>query len=134
VKTVSKQVGDRQHRFKNRTTLKGPRNDDSLLLAHGANGDWTPNDLRRTGATMMQVLGIMPGVVDRCQNHVLKGSRVRRHYLTHSYNAENRHAWARLGAAIEDILEAPPTAGRARKSGPDVFRAKVIAPESALPA
>jgi integrase len=106
VKTVSKQVGDRQHRFKDRKSLKGRRNDDSLVLAQGVNGDWTPNDMRRTGATMMQALGITPEVVDRCQNHVLKGSRVRRHYLTHPYNVEKRAAWAQLGAAIEAILEA----------------------------
>jgi hypothetical protein len=105
VKTVSKQVGDRQHRFKDRTTLKGRRNDDSLVLARGDNGDWTPNDLRRTGATMMQALGITPEVVDRCQNHILKGSRVRRHYLKHPYTAEKRDAWVRLGAAIDAILE-----------------------------
>ena len=128
VKTVSKQVGDRQHRFKDRKSLKGRRNDDSLVLARGVNGDWTPNDLRRTGATMMQALGITPEVVDRCQNHILKGSRVRRHYLTHPYNAEKREAWARLGAAIEGILESPATAARARKRQTDAFQAKVIVP------
>ena len=107
VKTVSKQIGDRQHRFKDRKTLKGRRNDDSLVLARGANGAWTPNDLRRTGATMMQALGVAPEVIDRCQNHVLKGSRVRRHYLTHPYDTEKREAWNRLGTAIEEILGAP---------------------------
>ncbi len=112
VKTVSKQVGDQQHMFKDREALKGRRNDDSLVLARGANGNWTPNDLRRTGATMMQALGITPEVVDRCQNHVLKGSGVRRHYLTHQYTAEKRDALARLGVEIEEILNAPsPAAG-----------------------
>lgn len=132
VKTVTKQVGDRQHRFKDRKRLKGRRNDDSLVLARGANGDWTPNDLRRTGATMMQALGITPEVVDRCQNHVLKGSRVRRHYLTHPYNIEKRDAWHRLGAEIEGILAMtaqPPS--KARKHLTDAFQAKVIAAEPA---
>lgn len=115
VKTVSKQVGDRQHRFKDRKALKGRRNDDSLVLARGANGDWTPHDLRRTGATMMQALGITPEVVDRCQNHVLKGSRVRRHYLTHPYNAEKRDAWVRLGAELEAILNTGSPAASVRK-------------------
>lgn len=119
VKTVSKQVGDRQHRFKDRRALKGRRNDDSLVLARGVNGDWTPHDLRRTGATMMQALGITPEVVDRCQNHVLKGNRVRRHYLTHPYNAEKRDAWARLGTELEAILNAcsPPASARKRPVG-----------------
>lgn len=132
VKTVSKQVGDRQHRFKDRTTLKGRRNDNSLVLARGANGDWTPNDLRRTGATMMQALGITPEVVDRCQNHVLKGSRVRRHYLTHPYNAEKRQAWDRLGTALTEILETEQTVDRDRQT--DAFRPKVIARTVPLPA
>jgi integrase len=133
VKTVTKQVGDRQHRFKDRATLKGRRNDNSLVLARGANGDWTPNDLRRTGATMMQALGITPEVVDRCQNHVLKGSRVRRHYLTHPYNAEKRQAWEQLGAAITSILEAGSTEpARVRRT--DAFRPKVIASRATVPA
>lgn len=132
VKTVSKQVGDRQHRFKDRTTLKGRRNDNSLVLARGANGDWTPNDLRRTGATMMQALGITPEVVDRCQNHVLKGSRVRRHYLTHPYTTEKRQAWEKLGAVLTGILEAEPAGERKRQS--DAFRPKVIAQKAELAA
>jgi hypothetical protein len=46
---------------------------------------------------MMQALGITPDVIDRCQNHVLAGSKVRRHYLKHEYAAETREAWANLG-------------------------------------
>lgn len=134
VKTVTKQVGDRQHRFKDRATLKGRRNDNSLVLARGANGDWTPNDLRRTGATMMQALGVTPEVVDRCQNHVLKGSRVRRHYLTHPYNAEKRQAWERLGAAITAILEAHPAGHPGRVRRTDAFRPKLIASRAEVPA
>lgn len=118
LKTVSKQVGDRQHRFKERTELKRRRNDDALVLARGANGAWTPNDLRRTGATMMQALGITPEVVDRCQNHVMKGSRVRRHYLKHPYNAEKRVAWQRLGEAIELILADAPASRPSAASTP----------------
>lgn len=104
VKSVSKQVGDRQHRFKQRKALRNRRNDNSLVLSGGENGEWTPHDLRRTGATMMQALGVMPDVIDRCQNHVLAGSRVRRHYLKHDYADETRQAWAKLGAAIEAAL------------------------------
>lgn len=124
----------RQHRLTNRKTLKGRRNDDSLVLARGANGAWTPNDLRRTGATMMQALGVTPEVIDCCQNHVLKGSRVRRHYLTHPYNAEKREAWNRLGLAIDDILKAPSPASpkRLRKTEPTL--GAVIASDAALSA
>ncbi|MCL7944068.1 site-specific integrase [Marinobacter sp. ATCH36] len=104
VKTVSKQIGDRQCRFKNRSKpLSGRQHNDTLVLAGGANGEWTPHDLRRTGATMMQSLGISLDIIDRCQNHVMKG-KVRRHYLHHDYAEEKAEAWRQLGERIEVIL------------------------------
>ena len=106
VKTVGKQVGDRQARFKKRSLLTHRCNDDSLVLSGGANGEWTPHDLRRTAATMMQALRVSLDVIDRCQNHVLLGSRVRRHYLHHDYAEEKRDAWHRLGDRIDAILNA----------------------------
>lgn len=105
LKSVSKQVGDRQVRFKNRSKpLKGRAFDDSLVLAEGANGEWTPHDLRRTGATMMQGLGVSLDVIDRCQNHVLAGGRVRRVYLRHDYEEEKTQAWHSLGDRLDAIL------------------------------
>jgi len=112
VKVVSKQVGDRQARFKNRKALSRRRHDDTLVLADGQNGDWTPHDLRRTSATMMQALGVSLDVIDRCQNHVLAGSRVRRHYLHHDYAEEKKCAWNllgdRLSAALSSTYEHTP--------------------------
>lgn len=117
-KSVTKQVGDRQLRFKSRAMpLKGKREDDSLVLAGGVNGEWTPHDLRRTAATMMQRVGVMPVVIDRCQNHVLAGSKVRRHYLHYSYDAEAKGAWAKLGAELEAILDESPREKSARGHG-----------------
>ena len=104
VKSVSKQVGDRQMRFKNRKPLAHRRNDGSLVLAGGKNGEWTPHDLRRTAATMMQSLRVSPDVIGRCQNHVLPGSKVRRHYLHHDYAEEKLDAWRLLGERIDAIL------------------------------
>lgn len=104
VKVVSKQVGDRQARFKNRKALSRRRHDDTLVLADGQNGDWTPHDLRRTGATMMQALGVSLDIIDRCQNHVLAGSRVRRHYLHHDYAEEKKCAWNLLGDRLSAVL------------------------------
>ena len=104
VKSASKQIGDRQMQFKERKPLKNRRHDNSLVLAGGANGEWTPHDLRRTGATMMQALGVSLDIIDRCQNHVLAGSKVRRHYLHHDYADEKREAWNKLGAELEAIL------------------------------
>ncbi|RJG05842.1 site-specific integrase [Noviherbaspirillum cavernae] len=113
VKSMSKQIGDRQTMFKKsldggpRKPMKNRRNDNTLVLASGKKGAWTPHDLRRTGATMMQSLGVSMDMIDRCQNHVLAGSKVRRHYLHHDYASEKREAWARLGGQLSAILAAP---------------------------
>lgn len=110
-KTVSKLIGDRQCRFKNRSKpLTGRHHDDSLVLSSGSKGEWTPHDLRRTGATMMQELGITLEIIDRCQNHLLGGSKVRRHYLHHDYAKEKTEAWRLLGERVESILGATNTA------------------------
>ncbi|VTU16562.1 Prophage CP4-57 integrase [Variovorax sp. SRS16] len=112
VKSVSKQVGDRQTMFKERSKpLKNRTNDDTLVLSKGTTGEWTPHDLRRTGATMMQKAGVNPDVVDRCLNHVLPGgSKARPSYLQHDYAPEKRAAWEVLGREIEAILSDAKTA------------------------
>ena len=84
--------------------LKNRRNDNSLVLSRGESGEWTPHDLHRTAATMMQALGVSLDVIDRCQNRVLPGSKVRRHYMHHDYAEEKREAWWRLGSRIDSIL------------------------------
>lgn len=110
VKSMSKQVGDRQSMFKKgndgklRQPMKNRRHDNTLVLSGGKNGAWTPHDLRRTGATLMQSLGVSLEIIDRCQNHVLPGSKVRRHYLHHDYAAEKREAWRLLGDRLSLIL------------------------------
>jgi integrase len=100
LKSVSKQVGDRQASFKNRTALKGRRNDDSLVLSSQA---WTPRDLRRTGSTLMQVLGIEEGIRERCLNHAV-GGKIGRVYGRHNYEHEKREAWQKLGLHLEELL------------------------------
>lgn len=105
VKSVSKQIGDRQTQFKKRAgPLTHRKHDNSLTLSEGRAGAWTPHDLRRTGATMMQQLGVSLDLIDRCQNHVMAGSRVRRAYLHHDYAAEKREAWGRLGERLDALL------------------------------
>ena len=34
------------------------RNDNTLVLARGKHREWTPHDLRRTGSTLTQRLGV----------------------------------------------------------------------------
>lgn len=53
---------------------------------------------------MMQALGVSLDVIDRCQNHVLAGSRVRCHYLHHDYAKENKRAWNLLGDRLSSVL------------------------------
>ena len=100
-KTVSKQVGDRQVKFKSRTRkLKNRVENNSLVVG---DEEWTPHDLRRTGATMMQKLKISREVINLCQNHVI-GSKVDRVYLLDDYADEKREAWNKLGNKLEEIL------------------------------
>jgi integrase len=104
IKSFSKQIGDRQMQFKDRKPLKNRKNDNSLVISKGRNGEWTPHDLRRTAATMMQSLGVSLDVIDRCQNHIIAGSKVRRHYMHYDYAKEKADAWCLLGARIDSIL------------------------------
>jgi integrase len=114
------QIGDRQTRFKKsrdgtpRRPMKNRRHDNTLVLGGGVHGAWTPHDLRRTGATVMQSLGVPLDIIDRCQNHVLQGSKIRRHHLHHDYAHEKRDAWNLLGERISLILNG---ANAARKQG-----------------
>lgn len=100
-KSVSKQVGDRQVKFKNRTRKHKCRvENNSLVLGES---EWTPHDLRRTGATLMQRLKINRDVINLCQNHRI-GTKVDRSYLLDDYAEEKREAWEKLGAYLESIL------------------------------
>ena len=46
---------------------------------------------------MMQALAVPLDIIDRCQNHVLKGGKERRHSLHHDYALEKCEAWVQLG-------------------------------------
>ncbi|WP_208600111.1 hypothetical protein [Duganella phyllosphaerae] len=48
--------------------------------------------------------GIGLDIIDRCQNHVLPGSKVRGHYMHHDYADEKRAAWKKLGQRPSAIL------------------------------
>lgn len=107
---MTNQIGDRQAMFKREkngkpaAALTMRRSDNSLVLADGRNGTWTPYELRRTGATMMQAIGVLLNTIDRCQNHVLKGSEVRRHYLHYDYAKQKREAWELLSVRLRKLL------------------------------
>ena len=103
IKSASKQIGDRQTKFKQRTKKLACRvENNSLVLGET---EWTPHDLRRTGATQMQRLKIHRDVINLCQNHKI-GSKVDQVYLLDDYVDEKREAWQKLGHWIEAILKA----------------------------
>ena len=60
--------------------------------------------MRRTGATLMQALRVPLDVIDRCQNHFLGGSLVRRAYEQHEYTEEMRKAWSALGERLDALM------------------------------
>lgn len=109
IKTVARQVNDRQVMFKKRQEgVKSKRKyDNSFVLSNGEKGDWTPHDLRRTGATMMQKLEIDSAIIDRCQNHVINSdkSKVRRHYQLYEYAPQKKEAWYKWGEYLTNILK-----------------------------
>jgi integrase len=101
IKSATKQVRDRQLSAQGRTPMKNrSKRGDALLLS---GGDWVPHDLRRTGATIMQSLGVIPDVVERCLNHV-EPNKLRRTYQTYDYANEKREAWRLLGDRLTLIL------------------------------
>lgn len=100
-KSASKQVGDRQVMFKSRTRkLKCRVETNSLII-----GDekWTPHDLRRTGATLMQELDIPREIINLCQHHKV-GSQIDKHYLQHDYKDKQKDAWSKLGKKLNEVL------------------------------
>jgi len=102
LKTVTKQVADRQIKFKDRSKKLANRiGSNSLAIG---DEDWRPHDMRRSGATMMQELGINPAVIDKCQNHAVSGIKVTKIYQRYSYKKEMKEAWELLGSELEKIL------------------------------
>ena len=99
-KTITKQLTDRQ-RQPEQARMSGRSANSQALLLPG--GKWTPHDLRRTGATMMTALGVLPEVAERCLNH-MEENRVKRTYQRHSYQKEMREAWRLLGDRLELLL------------------------------
>lgn len=113
VKTVTKQLGDRQQSGepmsgragsrkgrKKSVSETAPTTPTSLVLSGGR---WTPHDLRRTAATMMVSLGVLPEVVERCLNHT-EENKVKRTYQRHSYEREQTEAWRLLGERLELLV------------------------------
>ena len=102
LKTVSKQVSDRQ-RGDGEPMRGRSKQVNSLALA---GGKWTPHDLRRTAATLMAELGVLPDVIDRCLNHT-EQTKVKRIYQRAQYETPMREAWQKLGLSLELLNNNP---------------------------
>ena len=102
LKTVTKQVADRQREEGEPMTGRSKQT-DSLVLS---GGKWTPHDLRRTGATLMAELGVLPDVIERCLNHT-EQTKVKRIYQRAQYEAPMREAWHRLGERLALLANKP---------------------------
>lgn len=102
LKTVSKQVTDRQRG--NVEPMRGRTKQTNALALAG--GKWTPHDLRRTGATLMAELGVLPDVIERCLNHT-EQTKVKRIYQRAQYEAPMREAWQKLGQRLELLNNKP---------------------------
>ena len=102
-KTVTKQLGDRQRSL---NPMSHRSSATKTLCLHG--GNWTPHDLRRTGATMMTMLHVLPEVADRCLNHA-EENKIKRIYQRHNYENEMREAWRLLGERLDLLTHADAT-------------------------
>jgi len=97
-KAITKQIRDRQ-RVK---PLKGRSKCSSTLLLSG--GEWTPHDLRRTGATLMGDLSIDENIIDRCQNHK-QPDAMKRVYQRSKRETDMKAAWQLLGEHLSGLLQ-----------------------------
>ena len=102
-KTMTRQIGDRQVKFKKLTKKLSNRVGNNLLVL----GDekWTPHDLRRTGATMMQMLSVSEDIINRCQNHIVFENKISGVYLKHKYEDDKKDAWKKLGVELDKIIK-----------------------------
>lgn len=67
---------------------------------------FTAHDLRRTAATHMEALGILPFVISHILNHVseTRASVTTRHYQRHSYDDEKRQALTLWAQHLQKII------------------------------
>ncbi|MGJ0431130.1 tyrosine-type recombinase/integrase [Methylobacter sp.] len=98
-KSISKQVDGRQNPVihRNRTA-----HNEALILS---GGKWTPHDLRRTGATLMGNLGVLPDVIEKCLNHI-EQNKMKRVYQRQELRVEQAKAWKKLGERLELLTRA----------------------------
>lgn len=95
--TLTKAVRDRQRE----STIKGRAKASLVFVLQG--GTWTPHDLRRTMATLMQELGIPPDIIDKCLAHAVD-DKIRRIYMRAELRSAMTDAWQKWGDKLHQLL------------------------------
>lgn len=98
-KTIAKAVKDRQRAGVGTLSKRRATHQDVLALTCG---HWTPHDLRRSAATLMGGLGVIPVVIERCLNHK-ESDRVKATYQRYEYLSERRDAFQKLGEHLSKL-------------------------------
>lgn len=101
-KTVTKQVADRQREPGGQIAGR-TKQIDALKLA---GGQWRPHDLRRTGASVMAELGVLPDVIEKCLNHT-EENKMKRIYQRARYEGPMREAWRLWGERLDLLTNKP---------------------------
>jgi integrase len=99
-KSPTKQIGDRQASLKTGIPLKNRTKAADALVLLGDN--WTFHDLRRTGATLAQSVGVDQHVIERMANHA-EDNRMLRIYQRYDYADEQRAGWEKLGKLLDEL-------------------------------
>lgn len=94
--TISKQMFDRQCEEKKRIKGRTAKASSSLLLKSGR---WKVHDLRRTAATLMQDLNVMPHIIKKCMNHKTE-DRMMETYQRADLIEKQKEAFSLLGAHL----------------------------------
>jgi integrase len=109
LKSPTKQIGDRQAALReSKPLVNRSRGVSSLVLG---SDKWTPHDLRRTGATLLQTVGVSQHVIERMMNHA-EQNRMQRIYQQHNYAEEQRDGWAKLGTLLETLTKPGASTGK----------------------
>ena len=94
------------HALRNRTIggeqVKGRARDTSSLQLPG--GDYSPQDFRRTSATIMGELEVEPHVIERCLNHTIP-EKVPRTYNKSKLFIPMRESWNELGEHLSKLIK-----------------------------
>lgn len=94
--TISKQIADRQRSKK----IKGRAKAHDTLRLVGPR--WSAHDLRRTAATIMQELNVMPHIVKKCMNQKFE-DRMMETYQRADLAALQKDAFDKLGTSLSAL-------------------------------